>query len=53
MLSNAVRQPEINSMLTKKSAFGKLSKYANPKLIPLEESAWESAVTEKYGKNRD
>ena len=34
----------------KKSAFGKLSKYANPKLIPLEDSAWESAVTEKYGK---
>ena len=35
----------------KKSAFGKLSKYANPKLIPLEENAWESAVIEKYGKS--
>ena len=35
----------------KKSAFGKLSKYANPKLILLEERAWESAVAEKYGKS--
>ena len=37
----------------KKSAFGQLSKYANPALIPLEESAWERAVVEKYGKNTD
>ncbi|MCL1988064.1 MAG: hypothetical protein FWG64_08875 [Firmicutes bacterium] len=32
-----------------KSAFGILSKYANPDLIPLEEHAWEMAVIEKYG----
>ena len=39
--------------LSKKSAFGKLSKYANPALIPLEEGAWERAAIEKYGKNSD
>lgn len=27
---------------------GILSAYANPDLIPLEETAWESAVKEKY-----
>ena len=29
-----------------KTAFGSLSKYANKNLIPLENSAWESAVSE-------
>ncbi|SEA11821.1 hypothetical protein SAMN02745687_01815 [Lachnospiraceae bacterium NK3A20] len=28
---------------------GSLSKYANPKLQEKEQSAWESAVIEKYG----
>ena len=37
----------------KPSAFGRLSKYANPKLIPLEEGAWERTVTEKYGNSSD
>ncbi len=27
---------------------GALSKYADPKLIPMEEGAWERTVTEKY-----
>lgn len=39
--------------LSKKSAFGKLSKYANPALIPFEEGAWERAVIKKYGKGAD
>jgi len=30
------------------SVFGRLHKYANPALIPLEEGAWERAVVEKY-----
>ena len=37
----------------KKNAFGALSKYADKNLIPLENSAWESAVSEKYGKKAD
>ena len=37
----------------KKSAFGALSKYANKNLILLENTAWESAVSEKYGKKAD
>mgnify|MGYP002621626498 FL=1 len=37
----------------KNTAFGLLSKYANKNLIPLENSAWESAVSEKYGKKTD
>lgn len=37
----------------KESAFGALSKYANKNLIPLEKTAWESAVLEKYGKKAD
>ncbi len=35
------------------SARGTLSKYANSKLIPLEDGAWERAVAEKYGKHAD
>jgi hypothetical protein len=35
------------------SAFGGLSKYANPALIPLEEGAWERAAVEKYTKEQD
>lgn len=31
------------------SARGLLSKYANPQLVKEESSAWEKAVTEKYG----
>ena len=30
-------------------AFGILSKYANPALIPLEKEAWGEAVREKHG----
>ena len=37
----------------KKSAFGALAKYANKNLIPMEKTAWESAVLEKYGQKAD
>ena len=37
----------------KKSVFGALSKYANKNLIPMEDKAWEGAVSEKYAKNLD
>ena len=37
----------------KKSAFGILSKYANPELIEREKFAWESEVAKKYGKSFD
>jgi hypothetical protein len=30
------------------SAFGRLQAYANPSLMPKEESAWEEAAAEKY-----
>ena len=43
----------LNKTNENKRAFGRLSKYADPSLIPLEEGAWERAVTEKYGKNSD
>jgi len=33
-----------------KSAKGILREYANPALIPLEEGAWERAVSEKHGR---
>ena len=33
------------------SAFGALSKYANPAMIPFEDGAWERAVAKKYGQN--
>lgn len=36
-----------------KSAFGKLSKYADKNLFESEKSAWESEVTKNYGKNID
>ena len=32
-----------------KSSAGILAKYANPDLIPLEQSAWAEAAEEKYG----
>lgn len=32
-----------------KSMRGALSQFANPALIPLEKSAWESAMVEKHG----
>ena len=32
------------------SSFGSLHKYANPSLIPEEETAWEASVTERYKK---
>ena len=32
------------------SAFGALSEYANPALIPFESCAWERAVVKKYAK---
>ena len=35
----------------KKTAFGSLAKFANPKWVGLEEIAWERFVIEKYGKN--
>lgn len=33
------------------SAFGALSKYANPAMIPFEDGAWERAVVKKYVKD--
>lgn len=38
------RKPESG----KTSAFGALSKYANPALIPFEDGAWERAMVKKY-----
>ena len=35
----------------KNSAFGILSKYADPNLIAKERIAWEKSVIEKYGEN--
>ncbi len=35
----------------RKTAFGSLAKFANPKWVGLEEIAWERFVIEKYGKN--
>ena len=35
------------------SAFGALSKYANPALIPFEDGAWERAMVKKYVENLD
>ncbi|MBR2518169.1 MAG: type II toxin-antitoxin system RelB/DinJ family antitoxin [Selenomonadaceae bacterium] len=35
----------------RKSAFGSLAKFANPKWVGLEEIAWERFVIEKYGKD--
>ena len=35
----------------KTSAFGALSKYANPAMIPFEDGAWERAVAKKYAKS--
>ena len=35
----------------KNSAFGILSKYADPNLIAKEKIAWEKSVIEKYGEN--
>lgn len=40
------RKPEAE----KTSAFGALSEYANPALIPFESCAWERAVMKKYAK---
>ncbi len=37
----------------KVSAFGALSKYANPALIPFEDGAWERAMVKKYVENLD
>lgn len=31
--------------------FGALAKYANPSMIPFEDSAWERIMVEKYAKN--
>ena len=42
------RKPESTN---KPSAFGALSEYANPALIPFESCAWERAVVKKYAKN--
>ena len=41
---------EDNNKTTQKSgsAFGRLNKYANPQLIPLEKGAWEQATVKKY-----
>jgi hypothetical protein len=36
----------------KLKACGIAHKYANPDLIPLEKTAWEMAVVEKYGKDK-
>ena len=33
------------------SAFGALSEYANPALIPFESCAWERAAVERYAKS--
>ena len=38
------RKPESG----KNSAFGALSQYANPALIPFEDGAWERAMVKKY-----
>ena len=35
----------------RKSAFGSLAKFANPRWVGLEDIAWERFVIEKYGKN--
>ena len=42
--------PDIDILMkpVKHSAFGRLSAYANPSLIPLEKGAWEKEVAEKY-----
>lgn len=41
--------PKSKQQKITKSARGLLSKYANPKLLKEEESAWERAVEKKYG----
>lgn len=41
--------PETPKAETQKTARGSLAEYANPDLIKQEKTAWEKAVTEKYG----
>ena len=48
ILDEFMEESAING-LTKPSARGILSKYANPELQKEEKSAWERAVEEKYG----
>lgn len=43
--------PKKKSDTGKTSAFGALSEYANPALIPFESCAWERAVAKKYAEN--
>ena len=45
--------PPDNEETDKDSAFGALSKYANPAMIPFEDGAWERAVVKKYVQNID
>jgi len=39
---------DVSVKAVRHSAFGRLKPYANPSLIPEEESAWEKATTAKY-----